>query len=158
MPGKLHLCLEADRCERTWKHSAALSEGLSNGAEAQDDMQVGAHTLQEVGVQRLSSLPCTCLLGRSPHLVQHSCQLIFGEQVGHLAYNSKPCASALDSVSHSAQPSCVPTSKAMCLVVEISLVAELEHTEGQILRKKFTVMSNVTICKSSLRLPQLYQA
>ena len=42
--------LEADKCDRTWEHSTALSEGLSNGAEAQDDMQVGAHTLQEVGI------------------------------------------------------------------------------------------------------------
>lgn len=47
-------------------------------------MQIGTHTLQEVGIQSLASLACACLLGCSPHLIQDSSQLILGEQVGHL--------------------------------------------------------------------------
>ena len=56
-------------CGQTWKHSASLSEGLPNGTEAQDDVQVGAHTLQEVGIQSLPSLSCALpsLLEPSPH-------------------------------------------------------------------------------------------
>ncbi len=67
----------------TWEHPAALPEGLPNGAEAQDDVQVGAYTLQEEGIQGLPSLPSPFLLSSRPHLIQHPCQLILGEQVGH---------------------------------------------------------------------------
>lgn len=68
---------------QTWEHPAALPEGLSDRAEAQDDVQVGAHTLQEEGVQGLPSLRSPFLLSSRPHLIQHPCQLILGEQVGH---------------------------------------------------------------------------
>ena len=58
---------------QTWEHSAALSKGLSNRAEAQDDVQVGAHTLQEEGIQSICGFPSTILLGRRPDLIQDPC-------------------------------------------------------------------------------------
>ncbi len=76
-------CCTCQGASQTWEHPAALPEGLSNGAEAQDDVQVGAHTLQEEGIQGLPSLPSPFLLSSRPHLIQHPCQLILGEQVGH---------------------------------------------------------------------------
>ena len=80
-------------CQQTWEHPAALSEGFSYGAEAQDDMQVGAHTLQEEGIQGVCSLPCTLCLCSRPDLIQHTNQLILGEQIRDLSCSNCPsCA------------------------------------------------------------------
>ena len=79
--------------QQTWEHPAALSEGFSYGAEAQDDMQVGAHTLQEEGIQGVCSLPCTLCLCSRPDLIQHTNQLILGEQIRDLSCSNCPsCA------------------------------------------------------------------
>ena len=72
----------------TWEHPAALSEGGANGAQAQNDMQVGANTLQEEGIQLVSCLAGAGLLGSWANFIKHPGQLILGEQVGDLACNS----------------------------------------------------------------------
>lgn len=64
-------------------------------------MQIGAHALQEEGIQGLPSLPSPFLLSSRPHLIQHPCQLILGEQVGHFT-----CVSAHRRIQVLSMPEC----------------------------------------------------
>ncbi len=96
---------------QTWEHPAALPEGLPNGAEAQDDVQVGAYTLQEEGIQGLPSLPSPFLLSSRPHLIQHPCQLILGKQVGHFT-----CVSAYRCIRVLPMPECEQCYVICCMI------------------------------------------
>ena len=71
----------------TWEHPAALPKGGPDRAQAQNDVQVGADTLQEEGIQLISCLASPSLLGSWANLIEHPAQLILGEQVGDLACN-----------------------------------------------------------------------
>eukprot|EP00983_Pelagomonas_calceolata_P134873 1162101-Pelagomonas_calceolata.AAC.16 len=51
---KPHLCdppIDCGAIDKAREHTAALTEGLSNRTQAEDDMEVGAHALQEKRVQ-----------------------------------------------------------------------------------------------------------
>ena len=72
----------------TWEHPAALPECGANRAQAQNDVQIGANTLQEEGIQLISCLASPSLFGSRADFIKYPAQLILGEQVGDLACSS----------------------------------------------------------------------
>ena len=84
----MHMQAELLRARPTWEHPAALPEGGANRAQAQNDMQVGADTLQEEGIQLVSCLASPSLLGGWANFIKNPAQLILREQVGDLACSS----------------------------------------------------------------------